>query len=288
MTPTPPSRVRVGVALFSLYFVWGSTYLGMKFALEGFPPLFLAGARYLLGGLFLFGVLRTQGGPLPTRAEWCASAGVGILLCAGNALLVVAIGLVASGLAAVVVASVPLWVALFNGFLGQWPRPREWLGLGVGFSGIVVLQWSGQLRSSATAAGVLVASTIVWSLGSTWSLRVRQAPGLIASAAQMISGGAAILIVALAVGSVPHALPGTRAMLAFGYLVVVGSMIGYSAYVYLLGHVRPALATSYAYVNPVVALALGAAIGRETVSPHAVAALALILGGVTISAVRQQ
>jgi drug/metabolite transporter (DMT)-like permease len=286
--PTDPlaqsARSRVFAALGSLYLIWGSTFLAIRVALEGFPPLLLTGLRFLCAGSVLYCVLRLRGHARPTLLQWRSSLLVGALLVSSNACVVVAEQWVSSGVAAVAIASVPLWVALFAGLWDRWPTRKEWIGLGIGLVGVALLQWGGELSASPAGAAVLTAATVAWALGSIWSRRLPLPEGLMASAAQMAAGGAVLFIASLARGERFSAVPGWRALAAFAYLVTFGSLIGYSAYSYLLGKVRPALATSYAYVNPIVAVGLGAGLAHEAVAPGALGALALILGGVGLLA----
>ena len=277
-------KARTAAALFALYFIWGSTYLAIRLALPGFPPLMMAGLRFVMAGALLYLLLRLRGEPRPAWAQWSAAARVGTLLVAGNALVVVAEQWVSSGVAAVAIASVPLWAVLFAGLWGRWPAKGERVGLVVGLAGVALLQSGGELRASRAGAIVLVLSTVSWALGSMWSRRLPIPKGLMAAATEMLTGGAVVLAVALVRGERMVALPGAQAMLAFLYLVVFGSMIAYSAYAFLLANVRPAMATSYAYVNPVVAVVLGALVAGEQVGLLAVGALVLILGGVAIIA----
>jgi drug/metabolite transporter (DMT)-like permease len=280
-------RGRILAALLALYFIWGSTYLAIRLALPGFPPLMMSGLRFVLAGGVLYVLLRLRGEPRPSRLQWGAALRIGTLLVFGNALVVVAEQWVSSGVAAVAIASVPLWSVLFAGLWGRWPAKGEWVGLAVGLAGVALLQSGGELRASRAGAAVLVLSTVSWALGSMWSRRLPIPTGLMAAATEMLTGGAVLLVAALARGERMAAMPDARSIGAFLYLVSFGSMIAYSAYAFLLAKVRPALATSYAYVNPVVAVVLGALFAGEHVSPIAVVALALILGGVAIVAAQR-
>ena len=279
-------KARTAAALFALYFIWGSTYLAIRLALPGFPPLMMAGLRFVMAGALLYLLLRLRGEPRPAWAQWRAAARVGTLLVAGNALVVVAEQWVSSGVAAVAIASVPLWAVLFAGLWGRWPAKGEWFGLAVGLAGVALLQSGGELRASPAGAAVLLLSAVTWSLGSMWSRHLPIPTGLMAAATEMLTGGAVLLGVALLRGERMTAMPGAQALGAFLYLVVFGSMVAYSAYTFLLANVRPALATNYAYVSPVVAVLLGALLAGERVTGAAVAALALILAGVAIVATR--
>jgi drug/metabolite transporter (DMT)-like permease len=268
------------LALFALYFIWGSTYLVIRVALPFFPPLQLTGLRFVAAGGLLYSWLRLRGEAPPTRVHWRNSLWVGTLLVTSNACVCIAEQWVSSGIAAVVIASVPLWVALFATFFGNAPTRGELVGLAVGLCGVVLLNLGGELRGSPAGAAVLVCSTVCWAFGSIWSRRLSLPRGLMASAAQMLCGGAVILCVSFAAGDRLRALPPLWPALALAYLTVAGSMVGYSAYLFLLSRLRPAAATSYAYVNPVVAVALGVLFLGEKVTPTALLALVLILAGV--------
>src|SRR3989442_1608323 len=266
--------------MLALYFIWGSTFLAIRLALPGFPPLMMSGLRFVCAGGIFYLVLRLRGEPRPSRVEWFAAFRVGTLLICGNALVVVAEQWVSSGVAAVAIASVPLWSVLFAGLWGRWPGKGEWVGLAVGLAGVALLQSGGELRASSAGALVLLFSAITWSLGSMWSRRLPIPAGLMAAASEMLTGGAVLLCAAVLRGERMAAMPGAQPLAAFLYLVVFGSIVAYSAYTFLLAKVRPALATNYAYVSPVVAVLLGALVARERVTGVAVAALVLIPAGV--------
>jgi len=151
-------RSQILLALGSLYVIWGSTFLGIRIALEGFPPLLLAGLRYAIAGVVTYAWVRARGARPPTRTEWRSSLIVGTLLVSGNACVVVAEQWVSSGVAAVAIASVPLWVALVAGLFGRWPSRGEWLGLAVGLAGVAILQTGGDMRANPAGAIVLTAA----------------------------------------------------------------------------------------------------------------------------------
>jgi len=279
-------RPRVILALVSLYLIWGSTFLAIRIALEGIPPLLIAGVRYVIAGGVLLVYARLRGAPLPTRAEWKQSLVIGTLLVSANACVVVAEQWVTSGVAAVALASIPIWVALVAGLFGKWPIGSEWIGLAIGLAGVAVLQSAGDLRASTAGAVMLVLSCATWSLGSILSSRMTTPRGPMTNATQMLMGGLVVLAGALLRGERLVSVPPVRAVAAVAYLIVFGSIIAYSAYQYLLATVRPTLAASYAYLNPMIALALGAAFYGEIVAPRAVFALALTLAGVALLALR--
>jgi drug/metabolite transporter (DMT)-like permease len=244
----------------------------------------MSGARFVVAGGVLYAVVRAKGAPRPKAREWGASALVGTLLVCGNALVVVAEQWVSSGVAAVAIASMPIWAVIIAGLWGKWPARLEWVGLAVGLCGVLLLQGGGDLRASPAGAVALLLSTVSWALGSVWSRRLPLPTGGAASACEMLCGGAVILVAAILHGERFAAVPGPRALFSFAYLVVFGSMVAYSAYAYLLRTVKPSLATSYAYVNPVVAVGLGALLGGESFAAASIGALGLILAGVGIVA----
>lgn len=281
-----PRREWLFFCLFALYVIWGSTYLGMRFALMGgFPPLMLGGSRFILAGAILYTLLRLKGFATPTRRQWAAGAFTGLLLLViGNGGVAIAQQWVPSGVAALVVGSMPLWAALFGGLAdGQWPGTLERWGLALGFFGIAVLNRGGDLGTHWLPFAGLVLAPISWAFGSIWSKRQpHMAPGLMATATQMLCAGVMLMGLSTLLGERMTALPTPRALLAFFYLVGFGSLVAFSAYGYLLKHARPALATSYAYVNPMVAVLLGWLLAGETPGPYTLVAMAAILGAVML------
>ena len=276
---------RVWLALWTVYLVWGSTYLAIRVGLSSYPPFLMAAVRFLCAGGALYAFLRWRGMAAPTRMQWANSAVTGTLLLGfGNGLVCYAEQSVASGLAAVAVAAMPLFAAVFGGLYGQWPRRMEWLGLGVGFAGVVLLNLGGSMTGSPLGALALVVAAGSWAFGSVWSRRRNMPPAAMNTAAQMLTGGAVLLVFALLTGERWPAAPTLSASLAVAYLAVAGSLVGFSAYLYLLNTVRPALATSYAYVNPPVAVLVGALFASEAVHPLDLVAMAVILAGVGLIA----
>ena len=282
MTHTHPARSHVAIALAALYIIWGSTYLGIRFALEGgFPPFLLGGVRFIIAGGLMYAFLRWRGVPAPTRAQWGNAAMMGVfLLVLGNGMVNLAEKTVSSGMTAVAVASAPLWMGIFAAMRGQKPNRMEWIGLGIGFLGVLWLNAGSSLTASPVGLVALLVASLAWSFGSIWS-RGRDLPSpFMASAAQMLCGGVAMCIVGAAIGERFHGLPSAHALAAFAYLIVFGSIVGFSAYIWLLHHVRPALAGSYAYVNPAIAVALGAWLAHERFGAHELVAMGVILSGV--------
>jgi drug/metabolite transporter (DMT)-like permease len=287
MPPAPRSAALPPLVLASLavvYVVWSSTYLALRYAVEVLPPLLAAGARYLAAGAALLVILRARGAPLPSRGEWARSIPVGALMfLVGNGFIALAEQRVASGLAAVAASAVPLFACAISQLFGERPTPREWVGVAIGFVGVVCLAL-GDLRAAPVEAALLLLAPAGWALGTVLARRVALPRGSMSAATLMIGGGLATLAAAIARGErLPPSLP-LRGALAVAYLMVFGSILAFSAYNYLLQHTSTALATSYAYVNPVLALLLGALVGGERPGPGLLAAAALVVTGVVVMA----
>ncbi|PWK83498.1 drug/metabolite exporter YedA [Fulvimonas soli] len=282
-------RTLVPLSLFALYVIWGSTYLGIRIALESWPPFLLAGVRFLCAGVALYGFLRWRGVAAPTRRQWRNAAVTGVLLLGfGNGLVCYAEQRVSSGIAAVAVASMPLFAALFSGLYGHWSTRRETLGLLIGFAGVVVLNLGSGLAGSRLGAVALLVAAASWAFGSVWSKRQDMPAGPMNTAAQMLCASLALLVAGFAGGERLPAHPSLHANLALAYLAVFGSLVAFSAYLYVLRHARPALATSYAYVNPPVAVLFGVLLAGEHVGPYDLAGMAVILLGVGVITLARQ
>lgn len=281
-TPAPRPWA-IALALGALYVVWGSTYLAIRIALEGYPPFLLGAIRMLLAGALMYAVLRWRGVPAPTRPQWRRLWWLSIfMVLLSNGLVNVAEREVSSGMAAVAVASMPLWAALFALARGERPRRVEWLGLAVGFAGVLWLNAGGTLAATPVGMIMLLVAPVAWAWGSIWS-RGRDLPTPFMSAAgQMLTGGLWMLAAALVTGERMTAWPSLQASLALFYLVGFGSIVGFTAYIWLLHHVRPVLATSYAYVNPPIAVLFGVLLAGEAISANEIAATAVILAGVAV------
>jgi drug/metabolite transporter (DMT)-like permease len=206
----------------------------------------------------------------------------GLLLVGGNGGVVLAEQSVASGVAALTIATTPLWAVLFARFWGRWPTRPEWIGLLIGFLGIICLNLGGSLHATPLGAVILLMSAACWALGSVWSQHLPLPNGAMSSAAEMLVSGPVLVILGLIHQERVSGNPPASAFWALGYLIVFGSLVAFSAYGYLLKRVRPALATSYAYVNPLVALLLGAALDGEQITGIELLALLFILTGVVL------
>ena len=287
--PVGRARWLVPAALLAVYLVWGSTYYAIRVALEGYPPFLMGGVRFVLAGGLLFLGMRLRGAPGLTARQWGLAAAVGTLLFGvGNGGVVYAEQTVASGLTAILIASVSLWATLFGGLFGTWPTRRQWLGLGVGMTGLFLLNLGGDLQGNTTGVVVLLVASMSWAFASVWSRRLALPAGLQASAAYMLGGGLSLLLMAVLHGErLPHPVNPT-ATLALGYLVLFGALVGFTAYMFLVQHTSPVVATSYAYVNPVVAVLLGVTLGAEQIGRGTLGALAVVLGGVALVALPQR
>ena len=291
-TERAPRLGLVILALGTVYLVWGSTYFGILIAIRTIPPLSMAALRFTVAGGLLYAWAVRRGdreGDRPGLAQWAAAAVVGTaLLAAGNGAVTWAEQRIPSGIAALLIASVPLWMSILGRVL--LAERLSWLavvGLAVGFAGLVLLvRPSGTDRLDLTATVVVLGGALAWASGSVWS---RRAPlprrPLVTTGMEMLAGGA-VLAVASVVGGEPARIRfaeiSVSSVLAVAYLVVFGSLVAFTAYVWLLRNVRTSVVGTYAYVNPVVAVALGAVLGGEPVTGRALLAGAVILAGVAL------
>ncbi|HEU5199896.1 MAG TPA: drug/metabolite exporter YedA [Ktedonobacterales bacterium] len=276
--------IGVGLALLALYIIWGSTYLAMRYAIEGFPPFLMAAIRFLIAGTLLFGFHLARREPLPSRKQVAGAAVVGLLLLVGgNGTVAFAEQTVTSSVAALAIATVPLWAVLFARIWGRWPSKPEWIGLALGFLGIVLLNMGGNLHANPLGAVLLLLAAASWAFGSVLSQHLPlPASGAMSSAVEMLAAGAVLAVMSQVHGDHVAAHIPAASWWAMGFLLIFGSLVAFSAYVFLLRRVRPALATSYAYVNPIVAVALGAGLAGEAITWPEMLALLFILTGVVL------
>jgi drug/metabolite transporter (DMT)-like permease len=291
--PPQPSLALVIAAFAAVYVIWGSTYLGILWVIESFPPLLMASGRFLFAGALLYAWLRFRGVPHPTGPQWRAGAIAGALMLAGgNGAVVVAEQWVPSGATALLVASVPLWLVILDALFGSRAKPtaRAQLGLLVGFAGVALLGGApggGDGGPRALFGAMLVLGGCASWAGGSLYLRTAAAPKnpLMLVATQMLAGGVVLGVMSLALGEPAgfHIADVTlRSVLALAYLVIFGSLVAYSAYVWLLTVTTPARVGTYAYVNPVIALALGWAFAGEQVGFRSAVAAAIIVGSVFV------
>jgi drug/metabolite transporter (DMT)-like permease len=284
-------RWKIVLAFLAVYLCWGMTYLAMRIAVRDIPPHLMSGARFLVAGLLLYVWTRRRGDPQPSRAQWRATALVGaFLLLGGNATVAWAEQQVPSGLAAVLIAVAPIWMVGFEWIRGG-PRPgaRVVAGLLLGLAGVAVLvspKGDSATQVNLVGALMLVLASASWAWGSvvSKSARLPRSP-LLATSMEMIGGGILLLLTAAAAGQFARFKPmeiSASAVLAWLFLVVFGSLVGFTAYIWLLGVTSIAKAGTYAYVNPIVAVFLGWAILDEPVTARTLIAALVILIGVAM------
>src|SRR3954470_5966096 len=296
-----PSNLAILSAFAALYLIWGSTYLGILFAIETIPPLLMAGARFLVAGVILYAIARWQGAPKDSLANWRTAFIIGgCLLLGGNSGVTLAEQYVSSGLASVIVATVPIYIAILAWWSGIAPRPTPivWVGLAGGFAGVAILlapalHFSpGETSHPGIGMLILLLSSFIWSAGSIYSRKAKSvSPPLLLAAQQMICGGALLSLAGLLTGE-HHRFDASRisplSIGAFVYLVIIGALVGYTAYIFLLRHCDPAKVATYAYVNPIVAVLLGALFANETLTARSILAASLIIGSVALVITIQQ
>lgn len=290
---TSPSRTAFVLAFATIYLVWGSTYLGIRVAVETLPPFLMAGARFLVAGGLLAGWLAGSRGFRVTARQWRDNAVVGtFLLLGGNGLVAWAEQYIPSGLTALIIGSQPLMMVLTEWAWRGGHRPTLLTGVGLllGFAGVAWLAapWENAAAGGLNRGGVIaiLAGCMFWAFGSIYGRRVRApAEPLTASALQMLCGGMALMLAAWAHGDLTGFSPATisgRSWLAFAYLIAVGSLVGFSTFVWLMKNSTPARVSTYAYVNPIVAVFLGWLILGEPVTTRTLAAAAVIVVSVAI------
>ncbi len=285
--------ILVLAAFAAVYLIWGSTYLAIRWAIETIPPLSMAAVRFLVAGGVLYGALRAGGTPAPDRGQWrAATVAGGLLLAGGNGAVVVAEQWIPSGLAALLVSSVPMWLVLIDGLFGarRPPSTRSLVGLGVGFGGVGLLVGSPGVGAGGSAellgAALVLAGAVSWAAGSMYSRYASDLPRpLMWVAQQMLAGGVLLGLLAAVTGEparIDLAGVSLKSWLSLAYLIVFGALVAYAAYIWLLRVVSPARAGTYAYVNPVVAMFLGWALADEPLTLRSLLAAAVILGAVVL------
>ena len=306
--PRPASAAAIWAGMVVLYIVWGSTYLGMRFAIESMPPFLMASARFLISGIVLYAWRRRSGDPAPTRSQWKSTAVIGLfLLLGGNGGVVWAEQRIPSGIAALLVGAVPLWFVILDALLRRFaprfattrslPGWTALAGLTAGFGGIVLLISPTDLAGlgehiDPLGGMVVVLAALSWSAGSLFS-RSADLPAspLLSPAMEMIIGGTALGLLGTISGEwsrVDLAAITTRSWLGLGYLVVFGSLVGYATYTWLLRAAPTTLVSTYAYVNPVVAILVGNLLAEEELSPRVIISALIILGSVVLINARRR
>jgi len=296
-----PTKFSIIVAFAALYLIWGSTYLGIRFAIETIPPFLMAGTRFLMAGVIMYAIAWSQGIGKSNWMNWRTSLIIGAcLLLGGNGGVTMSEKYIDSGLAALIVAVVPIYIVVLGWATGMTPKPMPilWLGLVGGFIGVGILLApalrfsSNNGRHPAIGMSILLVSSFIWSAGSLYSRTAKHAASpFLTAAQQMLCGGLLLLFAGVATGETRRFNPSSISILSvasFVYLVIIGAVVGYTAYIWLLRHCDPAKVATYAYVNPIVAVVLGTAFAGETLTLRTLIAAALIIGSVALVITAQQ
>ncbi|PRC90927.1 EamA family transporter [Solimicrobium silvestre] len=278
------------LCLVATWFIWGSMYLAIKWALVSFPPFYQMGTQFIVAGILLAMFAKWRGANWPEPSQWVGGSILGaLLLLGGYGFTALAETRVGSGLVVAFSAVVPSMVALAEWPYGARPGMRRGIGIVVGLIGIFLLTQGSGFSASTSGLLFMFIACVTWSIGSVWAvyglpggISLKIAPGFMGHASQMLIGGVMLLLVSFAVGEVPVWPPEPMALASWSYLMVAGSLVGYTAYMLLLERTSPTLASSYTYVNPIVALVLGTVLGGELVTSFEWVAVAVVLIGVIL------
>ena len=282
-------KTKLFLSVLAVYLIWGSTYLVLQICVaDHLPPMLLAALRYSSAGVVLLAIALRSGATLPPWRDWMRALPIGAcFFVGGNGFIAIAEQTISSSGAAVVAATMPLWVGVLGRFMGEVVTVREWASLALGFIGVLVLMGGPSLTGATSHIVLLLLAPIAWAVGSLMSRKTREIGGvhraLVGPALQMITGGAALLVVGLLRQETWPVHASTEAYLALLYLFVFGSIIGFTAYGWLLANARPVVATSYAFVNPIIAVLLGAVFHHEPLGWTTIAANALIVTAVILA-----
>jgi drug/metabolite transporter (DMT)-like permease len=286
-------KTKIIAALLTVYIVWGSTYLGIRFAVETIPPFMQAGIRFLVSGILLYTWRRLAGDPAPTRKQWISAIIVGsLLLLGGNGLISLAETNIPSGIAALLVATIPMFMVLAEALRpnGVKPTSLQVIGLAVGFSGVALLigpaEFGGTREFSLLSGGIAIFAAFLWSLGSIYSRNADLPEStLLFTGMEMLMGSIGLIIVSTLKGEFVHfqiAAVSTRSLFGLLYLISIGSLLGFTSYAWLLRNAPISLISTYAYVNPIVAVFLGSIFAQEIISPRIIMATLIIIGSVIL------
>ncbi|MGX6570297.1 EamA family transporter [Cupriavidus necator] len=266
------------LCLLITYVVWGTTYLAIRFTLESFPPLFMMGTRFLCAGLLLAAWLAWRGTPMPSwrLLRNCAVPAL-FLLVGGMGLTAIAEQTISSGATTVMIGSMPIFALMWSACFGNRPKWYEYVAIAIGSLGILVLTAGAEFRVSTGGVVALMLAVASWSFGSQLARRMELPQGAAAFAAEMLIGGVVLMVLSALRQEPWPASVSAQAGWAWVYLVVAGSLVAFSAYMYLVSTVSQTLSASYVYVNPPVALAMGAWLGGEQIAPQTLGAVMLIL-----------
>ncbi len=298
LTP-PPDRLKLILAFAAVYLIWGSTYLGMALVTKQLPPLFTSAVRFLIAGSLMYGFVRAKGIPPPTFRQWQSALLIGtLLLGVGNGSVAIAIQAIPTGIVALLVASLPLWIVLLNwiAFSRKRPGPREMLGVILGLVGMAILIGPDRLQTEGSlnwgGVAILLSGTISWAAGTLAAPRTDLPPSrTLSTSMQILAAGLVLVPVSIWLEDwsvlASHRWTFTE-ISSMAYLVIFGSVVAFTAYVWLVQVAPPGLVATYAYVNPVVAMLLGAAVLNEPVTGRSVLAAAIIISGVILITLRKR
>jgi drug/metabolite transporter (DMT)-like permease len=285
MIKSRPPALLIVACLIAVYIIWGTTYFAIKVGIEEMSPFILVGTRFLVAGGLLLAWQAIRRQPLPTLVQWRGAAVVGfLLLVGGNGLVAVAEHWVSSGATVALISTMPLAIALWSGAFGEWPKRVEWIAIGIGGVGAAIMLMGRDLQASGIGTLIICGGIVCWSLGTVLSRRLDIPHGPSGFGAEMFTAGIMSIIVSALVGehwTLPHS---PQVWSAWGYLVIFGSVIAFSAYRFLVEQVSPTLAATYAYVNPPVALAVGWWLGHESFSSNVLLGLPVVLCSVALHA----
>jgi drug/metabolite transporter (DMT)-like permease len=284
-TAPRPSWWLIAGCLLAVYVIWGTTYYAIKVGIEGSPPFFLVGTRFLVAGGLLVGWQALRRRTMPTAPQWRNVALLGfLLLVVGNGGVAVAERWVSSGATVALISVMPLATALWSGAFGRWPRRMEWGAIALGGLGAAVMLMGRDLQGNVVGTLVILFGTTCWSLGTVLARRIDVPQGPTGFGAEMLAAGLLSLVLSAVLGE-HWALPHTpRVWWAWAYLVVFGSLIAFSAFRFVVERVSPTLAATYAYVNPPVALFVGWWLGKESFSSNTLLGLPVVLSAVALHA----
>lgn len=283
-------QAKLLLAFSLIYFIWGSTYLGIRYAIETMPPFLMASARFIIAGVVMYAFLRFKGAPNPSLRQWCNLGVVGVfMLLGGNGFVAWAEQYISSGLAALLVSLLPLWLITLDWLWIGGPRPtwQAMLGIAFGICGVVLIVDPARIMGSSvhlTGAGMVILASLLWAIGSIYAKKIDHPKSIFMSAAcQMIVGGMALLLTSVLLGEPAGftiSAVSTVSLLSFCYLTIAGSMIAITAYAWLLQNASATSVSTYALVNPAVAIFLGWLIADEALTPSIMLGAAIILLGV--------
>lgn len=276
-------RWDVAAALLVIWVVWGTTYLAIKLALASFAPHFMIGIRFLVAGAIMFVFLKMREAQTPTRAEWRNATIVGSLLLAGGVgITAIAEQYVSSAMTVTLIASAPIWNVLWAAPVAGLPKRVEWLGIGVGFVGVAMLMFDKTFQAQPQGLLLQFSAMTCWAIGSALGRKLILPAGAMANAIEMLMGGAVCMLISFARSEPLPTSFEPVAVWSLIYLITFGSILSYTAYMHVLRNVRPALASSYAFINPIVGITAGYLIAGETVAPIALVSVGIIITGVVL------